>query len=216
MVSYPPAPEPFVLSSNSKPPAVFIDTLRSEVSKEYCQVAQNPELGFHFHTVRRVTTLLEYQDHWLEGLPEEVIESFAGTGNPFRLWDILPGEKVVDTGCGAGLDCIIVAKMAGVDGKIIGADMTQEMVDKAQSNVAATGVKNVTIKQGISEELLVDDGWADIVISNGAINLAPDKDDIFRELNRVLKPGDRLQVADILGDKPIPEGARRNIDLWTG
>jgi len=215
-VSYPPAPEPFVLSSNSKPPAVFIDTLRSEVSKEYCQVAQNPELGFHFHTVRRVTTLLEYQDHWLEGLPEEVIESFAGTGNPFRLWDILPGEKVVDTGCGAGLDCIIVAKMAGVDGKIIGADMTQEMVDKAQSNVAATGVKNVTIKQGISEELLVDDGWADIVISNGAINLAPDKDDIFRELNRVLKPGDRLQVADILGDKPIPEGARRNIDLWTG
>ena len=128
----------------------------------------------------------------------------------------MPGEKDVDTGCGAGLDCIIVAKMAGVDGKIIGADMTQEMVDKAQSNVAATGVKNVTIKQGISEELLVDDGWADIVISNGAINLAPDKDDIFRELNRVLKPGDRLQVADILGDKPIPEGARRNIDLWTG
>ena len=94
--------------------------------------------------------------------------------------------------------------------------MTQEMVDKAQSNVAATGVKNVTIKQGISEELLVDDGWADIVISNGAINLAPDKDDIFRELNRVLKPGGRLQVADILVDKPIPEGARRNIDLWTG
>ena len=205
MVSYPPAPEPFVLSSNSKPPAVFIDTLRSEVSKEYCQVAQNPELGFHFHTGRRLATLLEYQDHWLEGLPEEVIESFAGTGNPFRLGDILPGEKVVDTGCGAGLDCIIAAKMAGADGEIIGVDMTQEMVDKAQSNVAATGVKNVTIKQGISEELPVDDGWADIVISNGAINLASDKDDIFRELNRVLKPGGRLQVADILVDKPIPE-----------
>ena len=84
-VYYPPAPEPFVLSSNSKPPAVFIDTLRSEVSKEYCQVAQNPELGFHFHTGRRLTTLLEYQDHWLEGLPEEAIESFADTGNPFRL-----------------------------------------------------------------------------------------------------------------------------------
>ena len=128
----------------------------------------------------------------------------------------MPGEKDVDTGCGAGLDCIIAAKMAGADGEIIGVDMTQEMVDKAQSNVAATGVKNVTIKQGISEELPVDDGWADIVISNGAINLASDKDDIFRELNRVLKPGDRLQVADILGDKPIPEGARRNIDLWTG
>ena len=125
-------------------------------------------------------------------------------------------ERVVDAGCGAGLDCIIAAKMAGADGEIIGVDMNQEMVDKAQSNVAATGVKNVTIKQGISEELPVDDGWADIVISNGAINLASDKDDIFRELNRVLKPGGRLQVADILVDTPIPEGARRNIDLWTG
>ena len=93
---------------------------------------------------------------------------------------------------------------------------TLEMVDKAQSNVAATGVKNVTIKQGIFEELPVDAGWADVVISNCAINLAPDKNDIFRELNRVLKPGGRLQVADILVDKPIPEGARRNIDLWTG
>ena len=114
------------------------------------------------------------------------------------------------------MDCIIAAKMAGADGEIIGVDMNQEMVDKAQSNVAATGVKNVTIKQGISEELPVDDGWADIVISNGAINLASDKDDIFRELNRVLKPGGRLQVADILVDTPIPEGARRNIDLRTG
>ena len=215
-VYYPPAPEPFVLSSNSKPPAVLIDTLRSEVPKEYCQVAQNPELGFHFHTGRRLATLLEYQGHWLEGLSEEAIESFAGTGNPFRLGDILPGEKVVDTGCGAGLDCIIAAKMAGADGEIIGVDMTQEMADKAQSNVAATGVKNVTIKQGISEELPVDGRWADVVISNGAINLAPDKDDIFGEVNRVLKPGGRLQVADILVDKPIPEGARRNIDLWTG
>ncbi len=93
---------------------------------------------------------------------------------------------------------------------------TLEMVDKAQSNVVATGVKNVTIKQGIFEELSGNDGWADVVISNGAINLAPDKNDIFRELNRVLKPGGRLQVADILVDKPIPEGARRNIDLWTG
>lgn len=160
--------------------------------------------------------MLEYQDHWLEGLPEETIESFAGTGSPFSLGDVLPGEKVVDTGCGAGLDCIIAAKMAGADGEIIGVDMTQEMVDKAQSNVAATAVKNVTIKQGISQELPVDDGWADVIISNGAINLAPNKDDIFRELNRVLKPGGRLQVADILVDKLIPEGARRNIGLWTG
>ena len=114
------------------------------------------------------------------------------------------------------MDCIIAANMAGADGEIIGVDMTQEMVDKAQSNGAATGVKNVTIKQGIFEELPVDDRWADVVISNDAITLAPDKDDIFRKLNWVLKPGGRLQVADILVDKPILEGARRNIDIWTG
>ena len=114
------------------------------------------------------------------------------------------------------MDCINPANMAGADGEIIGVDMTQEMVDKAQSNVAATGVKNVTIKQGIFEELPVDDGWADVVISSDAITLAPDKDDIFRELNWVSKPGGRLQVADIVVDKPILEGARRNIDLWTG
>ena len=114
------------------------------------------------------------------------------------------------------MDCINPANMAGADGEIIGVDMTQEIVDKVQRNVAATGVKNVTIKQGIFEELPVDDGWADVVKSNGAINLALDKDDIFRELNWVLKPGGCLQVTDIVVDKPIPAGARRNIDLWTG
>jgi len=159
---------------------------------------------------------LEYQDHWLEGLPEGTIESFAGTGNPFMLGDINPAEKVVDAGCGAGLDCIIAAKMAGPDGEIIGVDMTQEMADKAKKNAEATGVKNASFHQGLFEELPVEDGWADVVISNGAINLAPDKDEIFTEMNRILKPGGRLQIADILVDKPIPESAKRNIDLWTG
>jgi 2-polyprenyl-3-methyl-5-hydroxy-6-metoxy-1,4-benzoquinol methylase len=215
-VYYPPEPEPYVLSPDSKPPAIFIETLRSEVSREYCQVAQNPELGFHFHTGRRLTALLEYQNHWLEGLPEEAIESFAGTGNPFMLGDICPSEKVVDAGCGAGLDCIIASKMAGAEGEIVGIDMTQEMVDKARSNAQATGVANVSFQKGIIEELPVADEWADVIISNGSINLAPDKDDVFKEFNRVLKPGGRLQVADILVDKPIPESAKRNIDLWTG
>ena len=114
------------------------------------------------------------------------------------------------------MDFIIASKMAGADGELVGVDMTQEMVDQAQRNVAATGLKNVIIKQGIFEELPVDDGWADVVISNDAITLAPDKDDIFREFIRGSKPGGRLQVADIVVDKPILEGARRNIDLWTG
>ena len=215
-VYYPPEPDPYVHSPDSKPPEVFIDTLRSEVSREYCQVAQNPELGFHFHTGRRPAAMLEYKDQWLEGLSEEAIESFAGTGNPFISGDIAEAEKVVDAGCGAGLDCIIAAKMAGGDGEIIGGDMTQEMVEKARTTAESTGVKNVSFHQGLFEELPVQDEWADVVISNGAINLAADKDEMFRELMRVLKPGGRLQVADILVDKPIPDAAKRNIDLWTG
>lgn len=127
-----------------------------------------------------------------------------------------PGLKVVDAGCGAGLDCFIAAKMVGDGGEVIGIDMTKEMIEKAGNNARSTGVGNVTFKQGIFEEMPVDDQWADVVISNGAINLAPDKDAVFRELNRILKPGGRVQVSDILVEKPIPDSARRNIDLWTG
>lgn len=215
-VYYPPAAKPYIPLPNAKPPAVFIETLRSEVSREYSQVAQNPELGFHFHTGRPLAGMLEYRDNWLEGLPEEAIESFAGTGNPFIAGDICAAERVVDAGCGAGLDCLIAAKMAGENGEVIGVDMTQEMIEKARSNAQSIGAKNISFHQGIFEELPVEDGWADVIISNGAINLCPDKDGVFRELNRVLKPGGRLQIADILVDKPIPESARLNIDLWTG
>ena len=197
-------------------PAIFVDTLRAEVSQESAQVAQNPQLGFHFHTGRRLARLLEYRDEWLEGLPEEAIESFAGTGNPFTLGDIRPGSRVVDAGCSAGLDCLIAAKMVGVEGEVVGVDMTKQMIDKASSNLSATRTENISFRQGLFEELPVDDGWADVVISNGAVNLAPHKAEAFRELNRILKPGGWLQVADILVEKPIPEGAKQNIALWTG
>ena len=215
-VYYPPEPEPYVIPPDSKPPSIFIETLRSEVSHEYAQVAQNPELGFHFHTGQRLASLLEYRDEWLDGLPEQAIESFAGTGNPFTLGTLKPGSRVVDAGCGAGLDCLIAAKMVGGGGEVIGVDMTREMIDKATDNARAIGAMNVSFKQGFFEELPVEDGWADVVISNGAINLTPQKDEAFRELNRVLRPGGWLQAADILVEKPIPDGAKRNIDLWTG
>ena len=215
-VYYSPPPEPYVASPGARLPLIFVETLRSEVSQEYAQVAQNPEQGFHFHTGRRLTRLLEYRDEWLEGLPEEAIESFAGTGNPFNLGELQPGGRVVDAGCGAGLDCLIAAKMVGGAGVVVGVDMTREMIEKASGSAWATGAQNVSFRQGLLEELPVEDGWADVVISNGAINLAPDKDHAFRELNRVLKPGGWLQVADILVEKPIPDGAKLNIDLWAG
>ena len=160
--------------------------------------------------------MLEYRDDWLEGLPQKVIESFAGTGNPFNLGEIHSGKKIVDAGCGAGLDCLIAANMVGGKGEVIGIDMTEEMIAKARSNAQASGVGNVSFKQGFIENLPVEDEWADVVISNGAINLAPDKDKVFAELNRILKPGGRLQIADILIEKPIPESAKQKIELWAG
>jgi arsenite methyltransferase len=215
-IYYPPEPEPYAPDPAAKPPMIFIETLRSEVSQEYAQVAQYPGLGFHFHTGRRLARMLEYQDAWLEGFPEAAIESFAGTGNPFRLELLKPGERVVDAGCGAGLDCLIAAGMVGPAGEVIGVDMTAEMIEKAHKNARATGAKNVSFKLGFIEDLPVPDGWADVVISNGAINLAPEKEAVFRELYRILKPGGRLQIADILVQKPIPDSAKRNIDLWAG
>ena len=215
-VYYPREQEPYVPAPDAKPPSIFIETLREEVSREYAEVALNPELGFHFHTGRVLTAKLDYSSEWLEGLPEEAIESFAGTGNPFCLGHLSPGQKVVGAGCGAGLDCFIAAKMVGDGGEVIGVDMTKEMIDKAGNNARSAGVANVSFKRGIFEELPVDDQWADVIISNGAINLAPDKDAVFRELNRILKLGGWVQVSDILVEKPIPDSARRNIDLWTG
>lgn len=215
-VYYPPEPEPYVPSPDAKPPLVFVEALRAEVAKEYARVARYPELGFHFHTGRRLAGMLEYRDEWLNGLPEEAIESFAGTGNPFSFGELRPSNRVVDAGCGAGLDSLIAANMMGRGGEVIGVDMTKEMIDKASSNAQAIGAKNISFRQGVIEDLPVEDEWADVVISNGAINLAPDKDEVFRELNRVLKPGGWLQIADILVEKPIPDSAKRNIDLWTG
>jgi 2-polyprenyl-3-methyl-5-hydroxy-6-metoxy-1,4-benzoquinol methylase len=215
-VYYPPAPGPYVPAPDAKPPTIFVETLRAEVCKEYAQVAINPALGFHFHTGRPLASLLEYRDKWLEGLPDEAIESFAGTGNPFQMGELHSDDRVVDAGCGAGLDCLISARMVGSEGEVIGVDMTEEMVDKATRNAQSIRANNVSIKLGVLEDLPVEDGWADVLISNGSINLAPDKDAVFRELYRVLKPGGRLQVADILVERPIPESAKRNIDLWTG
>ena len=123
---------------------------------------------------------------------------------------------MVDAGCGAGLDCLIAAKMVGGTGEVVGVDMTKEMIDKATSNARATKTGGVSFKQGVLEELPVEDGWADVVISNGAINLTPQKDQTFGELNRVLKPGGWLQIADILVEKPVPHDAKLNIELWAG
>ena len=197
-------------------PKVDIASLRSAIIEEYQAVAKDPHQGFHFHTGRTLVKLVGYEPEWLEGIPESSIEAFAGTGNPFSLGAILTGENVVDVGCGAGIDSLIAAKMVGPTGRVVGVDMTTEMRDRARTAAEEANLTNVEFRDGYAETLPVPDGWADVVISNGVLNLVPDKRAALSEMHRVLKPGGRLQIGDILVDRPVPEEAKENIDLWTG
>jgi SAM-dependent methyltransferase len=193
---------------------VDLDALRAAVQEEYEVVASEPQRGFHFHTGRPLAALLGYESEWLEGIDEGSIESFAGTGNPFSMGELGAGERVVDVGCGAGIDSLIAAKMVGPAGAVVGVDMTVAMLEKART--AADGVDNVEFRQGFGEEIPVPDGWADVVISNGVLNLMPDKARALAEMARILKPEGRLQLGDILVDRPVPENAKEKIELWTG
>jgi arsenite methyltransferase len=193
-----------------------VGTLREAIREEYAEVANYPTKGFHFHTGRPLARILEYRDEWLEGIPESSIESFAGTGNPFSLGELRPGERAVDVGCGAGMDSLIAGKMVGPEGRVIGVDMTPLMLEKARAAAEEGELGNVEFHQSYAEELPVPDGWADVVISNGVLNLMPDKAAVLEEMVRVLKPDGRLQIGDILVQKAVPESAKRKIDLWTG
>lgn len=193
-----------------------VETLRLEIRKEYAEVARNPSKGFHFHTGRQLARVLGYQDQWLDAVPEASVESFAGVGNPFSLGAIRPGERVVDVGSGAGMDSLIAGGMVGPKGRVVGVDMTPEMLRKARKAASQAGLGNVRFRHGYAESLPVPDGWADVVISNGVVNLCPDKLAVFREMYRVLKPGGRLQIADITVQSAVPESAKVDISLWTG
>lgn len=193
-----------------------LESLRLAIQQEYSVVALEPQRGFHFHTGRRLAHLLGYLDEWLIRLPESCIASFAGTGNPFRLGTLNPGDKVVDIGSGAGFDSLIAARMVSPGGQVVGIDMTLPMIEKAKSAAQEAGISNVEFRQGYAETLPIEDGWADVVISNGVLNLIPDKTAALQEMARILKPGGRLQIGDILVQKAVPESAKRKIDLWTG
>jgi SAM-dependent methyltransferase len=192
------------------------DKLRHAIQEEYEEVALNPEKGFHFHTGRRLAGILGYDETWLQGIPESSIESFAGTGNPFSIEELKPGEKVVDIGCGAGIDSIIAARMVAPTGQVVGVDMTPNMLEKARRAAGEAGIENVEFRQGYGEELPIDDGWADVVISNGVLNLFPDKTAGLKDMARVLIPMGRLQIGDILVQKAVPDSGKSQIDLWTG
>jgi arsenite methyltransferase len=204
------------MTSEHQTQTLDLESLRAAIQEEYELVALEPDRGFHFHTGRPLAKLLNYKDEWLEGIPEAAIESFAGTGNPFSLGALEEGEHVVDVGCGAGIDSLIAAQIVAPTGQVVGVDMTPVMLGKAERSAAEAGIDNANFRQGYGESLPVDDGWADVVISNGVLNLMPNKADALQEMARVLKPGGRLQIGDILVQKAVPDSAKQKIELWTG
>ena len=200
----------------SDSPTVDIDTLRDQVRDKYRAVAVDPDATYHFHTGRPLAERLGYDTSIVDQLPDRAVESFAGVGNPFSLRPVRAGERVVDVGSGAGFDSFIAAHHVGPDGFVVGVDMTDEMLTKSRATAELLSHSHVEFRRGLAEELPVEDGWADVVISNGVINLCADKRAVFDEIHRVLTPGGILQFADIANGRTVPPEAMRDVDLWTG
>jgi arsenite methyltransferase len=193
-----------------------VELLKREIKKTYAAVSQEPEKDFVFPTGRAWALDLGYPPDLLARVPDAAAESFAGVANPFALGPLAPGERVLDLGCGAGTDSLVAAQMIGPQGRLSGLDMTPEMLAKARSAAAEMGATNVEFLEGEAESLPFADESFDVVISNGVIDLIPDKDAVFAEIHRVLAGGGRIQVADVTIQSPVSEEGRRNIDLWTG
>ena len=194
---------------------IDIAVLKSEIQKTYSAVSEEPGRDFMFPTGRAWAEDLGYPEE-LARVPEAAVESFAGVANPFSLGRLQPGERVLDLGSGTGTDSLVAAQMVAPDGRVTGIDMTAAMVAKARRAAAEIGADNVTFVEGEIEELPFPDGSFDVVISNGVIDMIPDKDAVFAETFRVLAPGGRIQIADVTIQNPVSAEGRRNIDLWTG
>jgi len=202
----------------STSPDLLVDpvALREQVKSKYREVAADPRRTYHFHTGRGLARRLGYEDDAVDALPDRAVESFAGVANPFALRRLAPGERVVDIGSGAGFDSFLAAAQVGPTGRVVGVDMTPEMLEKSAATGTELGLDHVDFRAGLAESVPMEDSWADVVISNGVINLCADKHAVLSEIRRVLRPGGWLQFADIANGLPVPEGALRDIDLWTG
>ena len=188
--------------------------LEAKVKEMYREVAQNPHGEFHFEMGRVMAERLGYAPADLDRVPSPAIDSFAGVGHFFHLADLKPGETVVDLGSGSGMDTFVAALKVGRSGRVIGVDMTDEQLGKAERLRKDRDFANVTYRKGYIEETGVESGSVDCVISNGVINLAPDKTRVFREAARLLKKGGRLAIADIVTDQALPDTVVCNADLW--
>jgi SAM-dependent methyltransferase len=191
--------------------------LRAEIQSIYARVAADPSGEFHFHRgPEYAAERLKYDADELSKLPRTVTESFAGVGNPHAIAPIPTGATVVDVGSGAGTDLLLAALHVGPRGRAIGVDMTDAMRERARRGAAACGLTQAEVREGEATALPVDTESVDVVISNGVLNLVAEKRMAIAEIRRVLKPGGRVQIADIVLGVELPEEARQDIDLWTG
>lgn len=195
---------------------VDVELLRSEIEKTYTDVSTDPAKDFMFPTGRWWAEELDYPQPELGRVPDRTVDSFAGVANPFALGRIEEGATVLDLGCGAGTDLLVAAQMVGLGGRAIGVDMTHTMLERASQSARDLGLDNVELHRSLIESVPVEDASIDVVLSNGVIDLVPDKDAVFDEIGRVLRPGGRLQIADVVIHKEVSEDARDRIDLWTG
>jgi arsenite methyltransferase len=195
---------------------VDVDLLRSEIRQTYTDVSTDQEREFIFPTGRSWAQELGYPEPELARVPDAIVESFAGVANHWLLGDVEPGAVVLDLGCGAGTDLLIAAQEAGPAGRAIGIDMTPAMLERAAAGAQQMGLTNVELHESLIEALPLEDASVDVVISNGVIDLVPDKEAVFAEIDRVLRPGGRLQFADVVIHTEVSEDARERIDLWTG
>ena len=204
------------MGTSKATPNVSKEQLLAEISKEYAQVAVDPHKGYHFHTGCDAANIIGYDESLYANLPADNVDSFAGTGNPFSLGPINKGDVVVDIGSGSGFDSLIASTLVGPDGRVVGIDMTAEMLNKARVGAETMGARNVEFIEGMADNIQLPDEFADVVISNGVLNLSLDKGKTLREWARILKPGGRLYIGDILIAKSMPQAALDDISLWTG
>lgn len=195
---------------------VDVDVLREAIRRTYTDVSTDHDAEFIFPTGRWWAEELGYPQPELDRIPDDSVESFAGVANHWTLGRIEPGAVVLDLGCGAGTDLLIAAQMTGPGGRAIGVDMTAGMLERARASAASLGLDNVELQTGLIETLALEDESVDVVISNGVIDLVPDKETVFDEIDRVLRPGGRLQLADVVIHHEVSEDARKRIDLWAG
>lgn len=190
------------------------DSIFKAVSQMYTDVARCPSRTFHFPTGRPACEFVGYPARQLDAIPATAVESFAGVGYPFAVGAVREGDTVLDIGSGSGTDALIASLLVGPRGKVIGLDMTPAMLEKARANAAKMHAEHVTFVEGNAEKIPLPDACIDVVTSNGVLNLIPDKPRAFAEIFRVLKPGGRIQISDIVLGKPIKESSRENPQLW--